>query len=228
MQHPLPPSTQRLTFAHLDPSSTKHCEFLVSLYNSPLYLAALGKSPISTPEQAAELIQNRFVDEFERNGYGKWIVVLKPDATSSSSSSSSSLKEESLAAGTKGEGDQGVFIGCMGFSKRDAEFSPSAPDVGFAFLPKYTGSGYATEALRGLLDYGQKELGLDVIFGFTDPDNGPSCKLMARVGMEDRGVRKMKCFGPGEDGNGRLSRAFVTKGASEDLTEYNVGFFAGK
>ncbi|KAJ9294796.1 hypothetical protein DTO271G3_6716 [Paecilomyces variotii] len=223
MQHPLPPPTQRLTFAHLDPSSTKHCEFLVSLYNSPLYLAAFRKSPISTPEEAAELIRNRFAAEFERNGYGKWIVVLKPDATSSSSSSSSSMKEESSAAGTKGEGDQCIFIGCMGFAKRDAEFSPSAPDVGFAFLPKYTGNGYATEALRALLDYGQKELGLDVILGFTDPDNGPSCKLMARAGMEDRGVRRMRCFGPGEDGNGRMSRAFVTKGASEDLTKYNVG-----
>ncbi|GAD96370.1 GNAT family acetyltransferase, putative [Paecilomyces variotii No. 5] len=208
MPHPLPPPTERLSFAHLDPSSTKHCEFLVSLYNSPLYIGVFGKAPISTPEQAAELIRNRFVADFERNGYGKWIVMLKPDPSSSSA---------------EGEIEEGTFIGCMGFSKRDGEFSPSAPDVGFGFLPEYTGKGYATEALRGLIEHGQRELGMDVIFGFTDPDNGPSCKLMARVGMEERGIERMKCFGLEDDRKGKLSRVFVTKGASEDLSIYNIG-----
>ncbi|KAL1858517.1 hypothetical protein Plec18167_003611 [Paecilomyces lecythidis] len=202
-QHPLPPPTERLSFAHLDPTSSKHCEFLVSLYNSPLYIGVFGKSPISTPEQAAELIRNRFMAEFEHNGYGKWIVMLKPDPSSSSA--------------------EGTFIGCMGFSKRDAEFSPSAPDVGFAFLPEYTGKGYATEALRGLIEHAQRVLGLDVIFGFTDPDNDPSCKLMARAGMEEREIVRMKCFGLEEDGKGKISRVFVTKGASQDLSIYNIG-----
>lgn len=210
---PPPPPTARLTFTHLDPSSTRHCEFLVSLYTSPLFLSVFKKSPVSTPEEAAELMRNRFLPEFERNGYGKWIVVLKPDPDSSSSPGLTSTEER----------EEGALMGVMGFSKREGELYPIVPDLGFAFLPEYTGKGYATEAARGLLEYAHREIGLDVIFGFTDPDNTASRKLMERAGLEDRGTTRMKCFGLGDDGEGIMSKVYVTKGAPEDLTVYKVG-----
>lgn len=68
-------------------------------------------------------------------------------------------------------------------------FAPDGPEhlntysLGYVFNPKYQRLGYATEACRGVLDYGFKELGLHRVVAYCNCLNERSWKLMERLGM---------------------------------------------
>ncbi|KAI4758583.1 acyl-CoA N-acyltransferase [Aureobasidium sp. EXF-3400] len=76
-------TTPRLTISHLNPSNPIHCSFLVSLWNTPEFISMLGGKPtsITTPSAAQALIQNRFLAEHARNGYGMYLVSLTENNT---------------------------------------------------------------------------------------------------------------------------------------------------
>ena len=59
-------------------------------------------------------------------------------------------------------------------------------EVLWALHPDAWKQGYATETARAALDYGFKDLGLDLIFAITRPDNRPSQAVMTRLGMTYR------------------------------------------
>jgi len=56
----------------------------------------------------------------------------------------------------------------------------------WALHPDAWRQGYATEMARAALDYGFKDLGLELIFAMTKPDNDPSRAVMTRLGMAYR------------------------------------------
>ena len=72
-------------------------------------------------------------------------------------------------------------IGMCGILKRD---TLNDPDIGFAFLPEYTGMGYAYESAFAVLNYGKTALGLTRIVAITSPDNSRSGKLLEKLGMK--------------------------------------------
>ena len=59
-------------------------------------------------------------------------------------------------------------------------------EVLWALHPDAWRQGYATEMARAALDYGFKDLGLELIFAITKPDNDPSRAVMTRLGMTYR------------------------------------------
>lgn len=73
------------------------------------------------------------------------------------------------------------LIGDCGFRVLEAE--PRHAEIGIALAPEFQGRGYATEALRALLDYLFLALGKHRAFGSVDPCNVQSVKLLQRVGM---------------------------------------------
>lgn len=60
-------------------------------------------------------------------------------------------------------------------------------DLGYRFMKKYWGMGYATESSRASLDYGFKTLKLERIIAKAMPDNKDSLKVMQKLGMTFRG-----------------------------------------
>jgi len=60
-------------------------------------------------------------------------------------------------------------------------------EVLWALHPDAWRQGYATEMARAALDYGFRDLGLELIFAMTRPDNRASQAVMERLGM---GYRK--------------------------------------
>ena len=56
-------------------------------------------------------------------------------------------------------------------------------DLGWRLRPDHWGSGYATEAARGAVDYAFGTLGLDEVAAATLPDNVRSRAVMERLGM---------------------------------------------
>ena len=73
------------------------------------------------------------------------------------------------------------LIGDCGFHVLETE--PRQAEFSISLAPKYQCHGYATEALRALLNYLFADLRKHRAFGSVDPRNLRSIKLMQRVGM---------------------------------------------
>lgn len=77
--------------------------------------------------------------------------------------------------------DERTPIGIITFIKRDyLEF----PDIGFAFLPAYTKSGYAFESTSVILNHLLNEQLYDHVLAITIAGNTDSIKLLIKLGFE--------------------------------------------
>ncbi|KAK3681697.1 including n-acetylases of ribosomal protein [Podospora appendiculata] len=189
--------TPRLYISHFVPEDDKHCDFLVELYNTPEFIASIGGAPTSITTRAAarERLAGRFRDEHARNGYGTYLVSLKAsDAT------------PTLASATP--------IGTVSLMRGEPPNCYTAPDLGFAILPAYMRKGYAKEAAQALLDYVEREQGVEDVVGLFDPKNEASCAVFKSLGFEDRGLRELKVFG------GVRGAVWTKPGMAEDLSVY--------
>jgi len=74
----------------------------------------------------------------------------------------------------------GTPIGMCGLVKR-AELEH--PDLGYAFLPKYWGQGYATQASKAILNNAVNKHKQNVVLAVTLPNNQTSNSLLTRIGF---------------------------------------------
>ena len=76
------------------------------------------------------------------------------------------------------------FAGFIGLSipRFNAHFTPCV-EVGWRLAAEHWRHGYATEGARSALAFGFHHLGLQEIVSFTVPVNGPSRRVMERIGM---------------------------------------------
>jgi RimJ/RimL family protein N-acetyltransferase len=74
-----------------------------------------------------------------------------------------------------------IPMGIVTFIKRD--YLPH-PDIGFAFLPGFTGKGYAFEATRAVLDQLLCSNRLTYILATTVPGNVKSIRLLNKLGLQ--------------------------------------------
>ncbi|KAJ5185658.1 Acyl-CoA N-acyltransferase [Penicillium cf. griseofulvum] len=185
-------STPRLQITPFNPADTTHSAFLVQLWNTDDFISSCGKTGITTPEKASSFLQGRVSAHYAYHGYGMFLVSRHTD---------DGLKPIGTVSLMRGMPPDSGYL---------------APDIGFAMLPEEGRKGYATEAAKGLLEYANKDLGVDAVFGFCSPTNQRSRGALEKIGMEFRGVRPLKAFG-GED-----SAVYVLSGMSEDLSVYNL------
>ena len=128
--------------------------FIVELVNTPGWLRFIGERNIKTSEQAENYLENGPIASYAQNGFGLYGVELKSEKT---------------------------LIGMCGLIKR--ETLPD-PDIGFAFLPEFTGSGFAFEAADAVMSLATNTLKLLVVLAITLPENGPSRKLLEKIGLK--------------------------------------------
>ncbi len=57
-------------------------------------------------------------------------------------------------------------------------------EIGYRYLPKYWGRGYATEASKAVVDYGFYTLGLKKIVAVAQPENIASRRVLEKVGLK--------------------------------------------
>lgn len=91
--------------------------------------------------------------------------------------------------------EERVTVGLCGLLQRDYL---EHPDIGFAFLPEYTGRGIGFEAASATVTYAKDILKLPAIMAITLPDNQPSLKVLEKTGF--RFLRHI----PTSDGNEKL------------------------
>ncbi|MFX3673095.1 MAG: GNAT family N-acetyltransferase [Paenisporosarcina sp.] len=132
-------------------------EFILELLNEPDWIKYIGDRGIRTIEDAKKYIHDGPMTMYEEHGIGLYAVELIGSATP---------------------------IGVCGLIQRD--FLKDV-DLGFGFLSKYWGMGYAYEAAQATLKYGIEQLGYHRIAGFTSLDNEKSANLLQKLGMKDEG-----------------------------------------
>lgn len=80
----------------------------------------------------------------------------------------------------------GVLLGDVGVNLHDNRMQA---DIGFTFAPAHQGHGYATEAVRAILDRLFREQGVHRVSAECDARNVRSARLLERVGFRREGMR---------------------------------------
>lgn len=58
-----------------------------------------------------------------------------------------------------------------------------SPDIGYAFLERHAGQGYATEAARVVLAHAREAMGLAKVAAITSVDNTASQRVLEKIGL---------------------------------------------
>lgn len=127
--------------------------FVHEMVNDPDWIRHIGDRGVRTLDDAAAYIRDRTISQYDRLGYGMYVVTLRHGGTP---------------------------IGSCGLIRRD---SLDDVDIGFAFLSRHRGQGYATEAAAAVLDYGVHTVGLRRIVAIVSPENHRSIRILERIGM---------------------------------------------
>lgn len=132
---------------------------IYELDSDPEVHAYLGGNPIGTIDEAKYIV-NKVRGQYERNGIGRWAVLLK---------------------------ETGEFIGWSGLKLvNDATINGRTNyyDLGYRFIKKYWGNSYATETSRVALDYAFGDLGCEEVYATTDARNHASNRVLEKVGLK--------------------------------------------
>ena len=87
----------------------------------------------------------------------------------------------------------GELLGDVGLSPAAGE--PGVVKLGYTIAPEHQGRGYATEAVRALIDFVFDALGADLVRIYADDDNVASHRVAEKSGM-----RLVERFSHEEDG----------------------------
>jgi RimJ/RimL family protein N-acetyltransferase len=82
----------------------------------------------------------------------------------------------------------GLRVGETGFLDVHRDIAPSLhgiPEAGWAFAKPAQGKGYATEAVRAVLGWGEQRFGKVRFACIIAPDNKPSLRVAAKTGFKE-------------------------------------------
>jgi RimJ/RimL family protein N-acetyltransferase len=136
--------------------------FALELVNEPSWIRFIGKRDVGNLADARRYLENGPIAMYARHGFGLWCAAVRPS---------------------------GVAIGMCGLIKRD-----TLPDVdlGFAFLPRHWGNGYALEAAEATMAYARGTLGLTRVVAILSKDNERSARLLVKLGFMPEGTIRMR------------------------------------
>lgn len=147
--------TDRLILREMVP---KDVDGMFELDSDPIVHRFLGKKPIKTQVEAEKMIQ--YVrSQYEKYNIGRWVVIEKAS---------------------------GDFVGWSGLKlnfEDEMNGHTNFIDVGYRFIPRYWGKGYATESGKAAVEYGFKTMKYDVIHGMTELDHIASRRALEKIGL---------------------------------------------
>ena len=114
--------------------------------------------PITTLAQAEQDI-TVFQQQYLKDGYGRWAVILKEN------------NEHIGYCGLK-------YCAAEPLSGRDFT------DIGYRFERKYWKNGFAIEAARACLEYGFEHLHLQRIVGYAPVENKQTTRVLEKIGLQ--------------------------------------------
>jgi len=147
--------TERLILRELMPADA---EGMFDMNNDPDVHRYLGNKPVTSIEQSIaeiEFIRKQYVEK----GIGRWAVIEKTS---------------------------GNFLGWSGLKliTETTNNHINYYDLGYRFIKRVWGKGYATETAMAVIDYGFTELKLNEIIGIADINNLGSIHVLEKVGLK--------------------------------------------
>jgi aminoglycoside 6'-N-acetyltransferase len=145
------------------------------------------------PEDAAAFSAYRSVPEVAR--YQSWDAPFSLEKATATATRFS--EGDPLAAGwfQYAIDLDGELIGDIGLNLHE---NLMQAEIGFTLAPAYQGKGYATEAVRGLLNHLFIERNLHRVSAECDARNLNSAALLRRLGFRDEGLRLSNTWFKGE------------------------------
>jgi RimJ/RimL family protein N-acetyltransferase len=127
-----------------------------AMWADPLVTRHIGGKPFSEEESWTRLL--RYVGHWALLGFGYWVVE---------------------------EGATGNFVGELGFADYKRDLEPSlgqTPEIGWAFASHSHGKGYATEAVRAAVAWGDEHFESSRTVCIIHPENISSIHVAGKCG----------------------------------------------
>jgi RimJ/RimL family protein N-acetyltransferase len=131
---------------------------LQRFYGDPEAMRYIGSDGQAINERATEAAMARHIAHQRENGFSLWAIVDRGD---------------------------GSVIGCAGLYL--VEGTGPEVEIVYQLVRDRWGQGIATETARACLEHGLGPLGLPRIIGLSYPENGPSARVMQKIGMRSDG-----------------------------------------
>lgn len=138
--------------------------FMLNLLTEPSWKKNISDPGVHDLDGARAWMEGRLFKPYWRDGHGFWAVERLAD---------------------------GEVIGLAGLFKRD--FLDHA-DVGYGFLERHWGQGYAREAAAACRDYARRVFGMPAVWAITAPHNEPSMRVLRDLGFTSLGLRKYDAY----------------------------------
>lgn len=152
-------STPRLTLREI---TIEDADALFELDSDSLVCKYLGNNPLTSKEQSVEIVD--FIrKQYKENGTGRLAVI---------------------------ENNTNLFVGWCGLKLFTQEMNGHTNflDIGYRFIPKYWGKGYATEAAKASVENGFKVFNHKAIYGMADANNAASIRVLEKCGLKSNGM----------------------------------------
>ena len=133
--------------------SIQDAAFILELLNEKPFLVNIGDRGVRNLADAEAHLLSGPLASYQQFGFGLYAVERKESADP---------------------------IGICGMLKREYL---DDPDLGFAFLRRFWGQGYALESAEAVMQYARVTLGLKRIVATTKPHNRDSEKLLKKLGF---------------------------------------------
>lgn len=119
----------------------------------------IGTKPLTDISQALTTVQV-LQKQYKENGIARWAVIDKTAET---------------------------FLGWSGLKlwKEPLNGRVNVYELGYRFIPKYWGKGYATESARAWVDYTFNILKQETLYAITDPANKSSKHVLRKLGFAE-------------------------------------------
>jgi RimJ/RimL family protein N-acetyltransferase len=131
----------------------------LALWTNPEVTRFIGGKPSTQEEVWSRLV--RYVGHWALLGFGYWVVTEK---------------------------ESGRFMGEIGFADFRRVIEPSldgVPEIGWVIAPHGHGKGYATEAARAVVAWGDGHFGPVRTACIIAPENGPSIRVAEKCGYRE-------------------------------------------
>ena len=149
-----PIETERLLLREVIASDVDGMFELDSNPNVHIYI---GGKAVTTIEQSAAYIEN-LQQQYKDFGTGRWAVILK---------------------------ETNEFLGWSGikFITDEINNHKNFYEIGYRFIEKHWGKGYATEAGKAFIEYAFNNLKADAVYAYADAGNENSRKILEKLGL---------------------------------------------
>ena len=154
-------------------------DFVLELLNEPAFLEFIGDRGVHDLDSANDYLEDGPLASYELQGYGPYVVCNASDDTA---------------------------MGLCGLYQRSYL---DDPDLGFAFLERFSRHGYATEAAQQVLRLAADSFALRRLFAIVNPANVRSLALLSKLGFS-------------------LDRIFVIPGENEDSQLHQIQLAADR